>query len=74
MPTLAERILAALRSAGTDLDDDELGTRLDVARQAMNQAARKLEKNKHLVRYVGSSGKLVNSLGAGARSAPARGT
>lgn len=65
MTTLAERILVSLRSAGVDLDDDELAARLGVVRQAINQAARRLEAQKQLTRYVGSSGKLVNRLAAG---------
>lgn len=58
--TLAEQILRAVSVSGP-LDDDELGQRLHVARQAVNQAARKLERRGLLQRYRGPGGKLVNA-------------
>jgi len=60
--TLEQRIVAALKTARVPLDDDELAARLEVVRQAVNQAARKLEKRLLVQRYVGPSGKIVNRL------------
>jgi hypothetical protein len=59
--TLAERILEAIRYAA--LDDDVLAKRLGVSqRQAVNQAARRLEQQGKLKRVVGPDGKIVNAL------------
>ena len=59
--TIAERILAAIRYA--PLDDDVLAKRLGVSqRQAINQAARRLEVQGKLKRVVGPDGKIVNAL------------
>ena len=60
MATLAERILDAIRFA--PLDDDALAERLGVShRQAVNQAARALEAQGRLQRFVGADGKIVNA-------------
>jgi hypothetical protein len=68
--TLAERILEALRYA--PLDDDVLARRLGVGhRQAVNQAARRLESQGRLRRFTGPDGKFVNALtGAAVQAAP----
>lgn len=59
--TIAERILEAIRYA--PLDDDVLAKRLGVPqRQAINQAARKLEAQGKLKRVVGPDGKIINAL------------
>lgn len=59
MTTLGERILEAIRYA--PLDDDVLAVRLEVSsRQAVNQAARRLELAGRLRRHVGPEGKIVN--------------
>jgi len=59
--TIAERILAAIRYS--PLDDDVLAKRLGVPqRQAVNQAARRLESQGKLKRVVGPDGKIVNAL------------
>lgn len=63
--TLAERILAELARAARPLDDDQLGERLGVARQAVNQVARQLEKQGRLVRYANHGEKIKNRLPAG---------
>jgi hypothetical protein len=61
MPTLAERILEAIRFA--PLDDDALATRLGVShRQSVNQAARALEAQGRVQRLLGPDGKIVNAL------------
>lgn len=61
MATLAERILGALRYA--PLDDDVLAKRLGVGhRQAVNQAARRLEAQGRLRRFVAPNGKILNAL------------
>lgn len=60
MATLAERLLAELASGPAD--DDELATTFGVARQAVNQAARRLESSGRLARSVGPDGKIVNRL------------
>jgi hypothetical protein len=63
METVWERVLEALRLATSPLDDDELARRLHVRpRQAVNQAARKLEGDGLLRRVSGPDGKLVNVL------------
>lgn len=63
--TLAERILGALRYA--PLDDDVLAKRLGVGhRQAVNQAARRLEAQGRLRRFVAPNGKILNALTDGA--------
>jgi hypothetical protein len=68
--TLAERILEAIRYA--PLDDDVLARKLGVGhRQAVNQAARRLESQGRLRRFTGPDGKIVNALtGAAAQAAP----
>jgi hypothetical protein len=68
--TLAERILEAIRYA--PLDDDVLARRLGVGhRQAVNQAARKLESQGRIRRFMGPDGKIVNELsGAAVQEAP----
>ena len=59
--TLADRILDAIRYAR--LDDDVLAKRLGVGhRQAVNQAARRLEAQGRLRRFTGPDGKIVNAL------------
>ncbi len=59
--TLAERILLAIRYA--PLDDDVLARKLGVSqRQAVNQAARRLEAQGKLRRLMGPDGKIVNAL------------
>jgi hypothetical protein len=59
--TLADRILDAIRYA--PLDDDVLARRLGVGhRQAVNQAARRLEAQGRLRRFTGPDGKIVNAL------------
>lgn len=61
MATLAERILDAIRYV--PLDDDVLAKRLGVGhRQAVNQAARRLEAQGRLRRFTGPEGKIVNAL------------
>ena len=61
MATLADRILNAIRYA--PLDDDVLAQRLGVGhRQAVNQAARRLEAQGRLRRFTGPDGKIVNAL------------
>jgi hypothetical protein len=61
MATLADRILDAIRYA--PLDDDVLSRRLGVGhRQAVNQAARRLEAQGRLRRFTGPDGKIVNGL------------
>lgn len=61
MATLAERILEAIRFAPQD--DDVLAERLGVShRQSVNQAARRLEAEGRLRRFLGPDGKLVNAL------------
>jgi hypothetical protein len=61
MATIAERILEAIRY--TALDDDVLAKRLGVVqRQSINQAARRLEAQGSLRRYIGPDGKIVNAL------------
>jgi hypothetical protein len=59
--TLADRIVDAIRFA--PLDDDVLTRRLGVGhRQAVNQAARRLEAQGRLRRFTGPDGKIVNAL------------
>lgn len=59
MATLADRILEAIRYS--PLDDDVLAARLGVSsRQAVNQTARRLEREGLLRRRTGPSGKIVN--------------
>jgi hypothetical protein len=61
MATLADRILDAIRYA--PLDDDVLARRLGVGhRQAVNQAARRLEAQGRLRWFTGPDGKIVNAL------------
>jgi hypothetical protein len=61
MATLADRILDAIRNG--PLDDDVLAKRLGVEhRQAVNQAARRLEAQGRLRRFTGPDGKIVNAL------------
>ena len=59
--TVPERLLTAINVSGP-LDDDELAQRLHVARQHINQAARRLERDGRLRRYVGPQGKIVNAI------------
>lgn len=59
MATLADRILEAIRYS--PLDDDVLAARLGVSsRQAVNQTARRLEREGLLRRRTGPGGKIVN--------------
>jgi hypothetical protein len=59
--TLADRILDAIRYG--PLDDDVLAKQLGVGhRQAVNQAARRLEAKGRLRRFTGPDGKIVNAL------------
>jgi len=69
MATLADRILDAIRYS--PLDDDILAARLGVSsRQAVNQTARRLEREGLLRRRTGPGGKIVNEwLEAGAGGA-----
>jgi hypothetical protein len=61
MATLADRILTAIRYA--PLDDDVLAKRLGVGhRQAVNQAARRLEAQGRVRRFTGPDRKIVNAL------------
>lgn len=61
MATLTERILLAIHSG--PLDDDVLSSRLGVEhRQVVNQAARRLEAQGHLRRFIGPDGKVVSAL------------
>jgi hypothetical protein len=69
--TLAERIRQAVSASGP-LDDDELAARLHVVRQAVNQTARRMEKQGVLRRYVGPAGKIVNQLTAEVPVVPTR--
>jgi hypothetical protein len=58
--TLAQRLLAFVQK-NPDLDDDELALKLGASqRQAINIAARKLERAGKLKRFRGPQGKLVN--------------
>lgn len=69
MATLADRILDAIRYA--PLDDDVLARRLGVGhRQAVNQAARRLEAQGRLRRFTGPDGKIVNALPDGPAQQP----
>lgn len=47
----ASRILKALKKSPRPLDDDELAAALGVVRQQVNQAARRLEASKKLIRW-----------------------
>ena len=59
MASLGDRILDAINSG--PLDDDELSRRLGVGhRQAVNQAAHRLEAQGRLRRFTGPEGKIVN--------------
>lgn len=61
--TWAERVVAALRAAGTPLDDDRLAFRVGASqRQTINQACRKLESEGVVRRFSGPDGKIVNAL------------
>ena len=62
MATLGERIVEVLRVVPAGLDDDELAARLGVARQAVNQACRKLAAAGRLNRGAGGTGKIINTL------------
>jgi DeoR/GlpR family transcriptional regulator of sugar metabolism len=60
--TNAERIISELRRWPV-LDDDELGERLGISRQTVNQECRLLEGKGVLVReHGGPRGRLVNRL------------
>jgi hypothetical protein len=61
MATIAERILAAVANQGP-CNDDDLAARLGVARQAINQAARRLVDRGQLARDIGPGGKIINRL------------
>lgn len=62
MATIKERIVIALKR-DSYLDDDELAERLNVSpRQAINQAARQLEREGVIVRQGGPGRKIVNRL------------
>lgn len=54
------RIFKTLKQSPRPLDDDEIAAALGVVRQQINQAARRLEASKKLIRVKGPSGKLVN--------------
>lgn len=58
--TIATRVLEELRGSSRPLDDDDLARRLEVRRQAVNQACHKLQLEGRLRRYRGPSGKIVN--------------
>jgi biotin operon repressor len=60
--TLAERIVQRLGRTAAPQDDDELAAQFNVARQAVNQACRRLEAQGVLIRQPGPSGKVVNRL------------
>lgn len=61
--TIAERVLETLRASGRPWDDDELAQRLGVAqRQTVNQICRRLSAEGQIHRYLGDTGKLVNTL------------
>lgn len=59
--TVAERVVASLRTHGPK-DDDELAALTGANRHQINQVARALEKRELLKRSVGPGGKLVNVL------------
>jgi hypothetical protein len=59
--TMETRILEALAEFGA-ADDDELGERLGVIRQHVNQAGRRLASRGEVVREIGPNGKLINRL------------
>jgi hypothetical protein len=64
MASLGDRILEAIRH--TPLDDDVLATRLGVGhRQAVNQAARRLEAQGRVRRFAGPEGKIINAVANG---------
>lgn len=67
--SLADRILDAVGDA--PLDDDALAKRLGVRhRQAVNQAARRLQSQGRLSRFTGVDGKIVNALPDGVTPQP----
>jgi hypothetical protein len=71
MPDLAERILAELSTSRAALDDDQLAARLGVARQATNQACRRLAGLGLIGRGAVAGGKIFNwSLGGAAAERP----
>lgn len=73
MTTIAERALELLEQG--PLDDDQLASRLGVARQQVNQVCRLLASRGELARAVGSRGKIENCLrSAGHSSEPDAGS
>jgi len=60
MADLAERILAELQASRAALDDDQLAARLGVARQAVNQASRRLAALSLIGRGAVAGGKIFN--------------
>ena len=72
-PTVAQRVIAALREHGPK-NDDQLAALIGADRHHVNQVARALEKGEMLKRSVGPRGKLINVLvrdaGAGAKAEP----
>ncbi|MGO9180142.1 MAG: hypothetical protein ACLQBX_11780 [Candidatus Limnocylindrales bacterium] len=60
MADLAERILAELQASTAALDDDQLAARLGVARQAVNQASRRLAGMSLIGRGAVAGGKIFN--------------
>jgi hypothetical protein len=58
-----DRILAVLRVSSVPLDDDQLARQAGISpRQTVNQLCRRLEQDGVVRRYVGSDGKIVNTL------------
>lgn len=72
VPSHAERIVEALTAASGPLDDDQLAERLKVDRHTINAVCRKLERDGRLQRPKVVGGKIVNILGAQARTSPTR--
>lgn len=58
--TSAERVIAVLKRAGQELDDDQLGSATGITRQYVNTICRRLAADGVTSRQMGSSGKLVN--------------
>lgn len=63
-PTNQERVLAALATSDSLLDDDALSRRTGIRRQTINQICNRLVTAGLIVRLPGPDGKLVNSLRA----------
>lgn len=70
MPNFAER-LSSLLSEYDCLDDDQIAARLGVARQQVNQTARRLQARGLIRRQPGPQGKIVNCLGDAVSQTPA---